>query len=133
VPGQQRYATQMRCPIARAMAVVDDRWTVLVLRDLAWGPQRFSRLQRSLGGISANILSERLQRLERHGMVERVFYSDHPPRAEYRLTPKGRAFIPVLRALRDFGEQWVPLEPSTGSERLGGHTASEAAGTGAAE
>lgn len=81
---------------------------MLVLRDLSWGRRRFSTLLDSLKGISANVLSERLKRLEEHGMVGRVFYSEHPPRAEYKLTAKGKAFIPVLIALRQYGEAWEP-------------------------
>jgi len=115
VAGRERYASQLHCPIARALEVVCDRWTFLVLRDLARGPQRFSRLRRSLSGISATLLSDRLQRLEAAGMITRVFYSEHPPRAEYMLTAKGEAFLPVLRALRDFGTDWVPLAVSPGA------------------
>ncbi|MCC6388203.1 MAG: helix-turn-helix transcriptional regulator [Dehalococcoidia bacterium] len=100
------YESQANCPVARTLDVVGDRWTILVLRDLSWGRRRFGTLHESLRGISANLLSERLKRLEEHGMVERVFYNDHPPRAEYRLSAKGRAFIPVLLALREFGEAW---------------------------
>ncbi|MQA00841.1 MAG: transcriptional regulator [Dehalococcoidia bacterium] len=91
---------------------------MLVLRDLSWGRRRFSMLLESLEGISANLLSDRLKRLEEHGMVERVFYSDHPPRADYRLTAKGRAFVPVLVALRTYGDEWEPVAagppPSSG-------------------
>ncbi len=90
------------------MDVVGDRWIILILRDLSWGRQRFSGLLTSLKGISPNRLAERLKRLEENGMVERVFYSDHPPRAEYRLTTKGRAFIPVLIAMRQYGDEWEP-------------------------
>lgn len=103
------YESQQYCPVARTLDVVGDRWTMLVLRDLSWGRRKFSALRESLQGISANRLSERLKRLEEHGMVERVFYSDHPPRAEYRLTTKGRAFVPVLAAMREYGDQWEPL------------------------
>ncbi|MEP7215459.1 MAG: helix-turn-helix domain-containing protein [Anaerolineaceae bacterium] len=85
-----------------------DRWTILMLRDLSWGRRRFTTLLESLKGISANLLSDRLKKLEEHGMVERVFYSDHPPRAEYKLSEKGRAFIPVLVALHAYGEEWEP-------------------------
>ena len=92
----------------RTLDVVGDRWTMLVLRDLSWGRRRFSALLESLEGISANLLSDRLKRLEQHGMVERAFYSDHPPRAEYKLTAKGKAFVPVLVALRTYGEEWEP-------------------------
>ena len=83
---------------------------MLLLRDLSWGRQRFSALLRSLMGISANRLADRLKRLEEHGMVERVFYSEHPPRAEYRLTAKGRAFVPVLAAMRQYGDEWEPRD-----------------------
>ncbi len=83
---------------------------MLLLRDLSWGRQRFSALLGSLTGISANRLADRLKRLEEHGMVERVFYSDHPPRAEYRLTTKGRAFVPVLAAMRQYGDEWEPRD-----------------------
>ncbi len=106
------YETQQHCPVARTLDVVGDRWTMLVLRDLSWGRRRFSALLESLQGISANMLSERLKRLEAHGMVERVFYSDHPPRAEYKLTAKGKAFVPVLIAMRRYGEEWEPADPT---------------------
>jgi len=92
---------------------VGDRWTMLILRDLSWGRMRFSALLESLAGISPNLLSERLKKLEEHAMIERVFYSDHPPRAEYKLSAKGKAFVPVLKALRAYGEQWEPAEASS--------------------
>lgn len=102
------YISQDYCPVARTLDVVGERWTMLVLRELSWGRKRFSELLETLSGISTNLLSERLKRLEQHGMVERVFYSDHPPRAQYRLTDKGRAFVPVLVAMREYGEAWEP-------------------------
>ncbi len=86
------YRSQQECPVARTLNIVGDRWTVLVLRDLAEGRHRFNDLLSSLEGISPNLLADRLKRLEEHGMVERVFYTQHPPRAEYHLTPKGRRF-----------------------------------------
>jgi DNA-binding HxlR family transcriptional regulator len=93
---------------------------VLILRDLSWGRRRFSTLLASLQGIPANLLSDRLKRLEQRGMVERVFYSDHPPRAEYKLTAKGKAFVPVLIALRRYGEVWEPVAGSVPpADRMG--------------
>ena len=100
------YTTQESCPVARTLNVVGDRWTILVLRDLSRGRRRYSELLQSLRGISTNLLADRLKRLEESGMVEQVLYSDHPPRAEYRLTAKGRAFVPVLVALKAYGEEW---------------------------
>jgi DNA-binding HxlR family transcriptional regulator len=104
------YSTQDFCPIARTMNVVGDRWTMLILRDLSWGRKRFADLETSLTSIGPNLLSDRLKVLEAHGMVERSMYSDHPPRAMYRLTQKGKAFIPVLLAIREYGNTWEPAE-----------------------
>jgi len=94
----------MRCPIARTLDIIGERWTILILRDLLIeGPRKFQDFQQSLAGISPNTLSARLKRLEESGVVERRFYEQHPPRAEYLLTAKGRALGPVLKALLDWG------------------------------
>ncbi len=94
----------LKCPIARTLRVIGERWTILILRDLYLdGPRRFQDFQRSLPGVSTNTLSDRLKSLEEHGLVERRFYSEHPPRAEYLLTEAGRTLGPVLKALRDWG------------------------------
>jgi DNA-binding HxlR family transcriptional regulator len=94
----------MRCPIARTLDIIGERWTILILRDLVvGGPQKFQDFERSLTGISPNTLSARLKRLEEAGVVERHFYEQHPPRAEYVLTRKGRALGPVLKALLEWG------------------------------
>ena len=95
-----------RCPVARTLNIIGERWTILILRDLSLqGPRKFQDFERSLTGISPNTLSARLKTLEEHGVVERRFYADHPPRAEYLLTEKGRELRPVLRALREWGEK----------------------------
>jgi DNA-binding HxlR family transcriptional regulator len=94
------------CPIARTLDVIGDRWTILVLRDLALhGPRKFQDFERSLHRISPNTLSARLKRLEETGIVERRFYAQHPPRAEYVLTETGKELRPVLKALLDWGER----------------------------
>ena len=94
----------MRCPIARTLNIVGERWTILILRDLlVAGPRKFQDFEQSLAGISPNTLSARLKRLEQAGIVERRFYEQHPPRAEYLLTKKGNELRPVLRALLDWG------------------------------
>lgn len=112
MPKTRTYETQQHCPVARTLDVVGDRWTMLILRDLSWGRNRFSTLLESLNGISANLLSDRLKRLEAAQMVVQVPYSAHPPRSEYKLTPKGKAFVPVLAAMRDYGEEWEPRRNS---------------------
>lgn len=100
---KRQYESQQSCPIARSLDLVGDRWTILVLRDLHLGRTRFADLLRSLEGISPNLLSARLKGLEREAIVERRFYSERPPRAEYVLTDRGRAFGVVLRAMSDWG------------------------------
>jgi DNA-binding HxlR family transcriptional regulator len=96
------------CPIARTLDIMGDRWSILILRDLTLdGPRKFSDLHQQLSGISPNTLSSRLKTLEEHGIVERRFYDQHPPRAEYVLTARGRELRPILRTLRDWGERYT--------------------------
>jgi DNA-binding HxlR family transcriptional regulator len=96
-----------RCPVAKTLEVVGDRWTLLVIRDLLGGTRRFRDLQAGLPGLAPNILSERLKLMEAHGLVSRRFYSDHPPRAEYELTDKGRELGTVVGALAAWGTRHV--------------------------
>ncbi|SDB61102.1 winged helix-turn-helix transcriptional regulator [Belnapia rosea] len=96
--------TQMRCPIARAMAVLGERWSMLVLRECFYGTTRFDEFERNLG-IAPNILSARLRDLAGHGLIERVPAGG--ARHEYRLTEKGRDVFPVFLALKAWAERWV--------------------------
>jgi DNA-binding HxlR family transcriptional regulator len=96
-----------RCPVAKALELVGDRWTLLLVRDLLGGTCRFQDLQASLSGIAPNILSDRLKLMEEHRLVKRSFYSDHPPRAEYALTDKGRELGTVVGALAAWGARHV--------------------------
>jgi len=91
------------CPVARAVSVLDGKWTMLVIRDLLGGTRRFSELRASLAGISPKTLTDRLRDLERHGLVERVCYAEIPPRVEYTLTARGRTLEPVIGALAAWG------------------------------
>ena len=95
------------CPVAKSLDLVGDRWTLLLVRDLLGGPQRFHTLQAGLKGIAPNILSRRLKLMEEHGLVSRRFYSDHPPRAEYTLTERGRQLGVVVGALAAWGTRHV--------------------------
>ena len=87
-----------------------NKWTPLIVRDLAAGHRRFSELERSLHGISPKTLSERLKRLEEAHVVERQCYAEVPPRVEYSLTPKGFDLLPVIESMRQFGLRWLPAE-----------------------
>jgi DNA-binding HxlR family transcriptional regulator len=94
------------CPVARSLAIVGDRWTLLILRELFFGNGRFEEIQAQTEATS-QMVSARLKRLEADGLVERHRYSERPPRYEYRLTEKGEAFYPVIMALRAWGETWL--------------------------
>ncbi len=92
------------CPLARTLDIVGDRWAILILRDLfVQGPRKFQDFEASLTGVSPNTLSARLKRLEEAGIITRRFYEEHPPRAEYLLTAKGRDLGPVLKSMREWG------------------------------
>ncbi len=110
------YDKQQACPIARSLDMLGDRWTLLVIRDLRRGHSKFADLLVSLSGISPTVLSERLQSLERDAIVERRFYSDHPPRAEYVMTAKGDALAPVLQAFYAWGTEHAPRAPRVAAE-----------------
>ena len=95
------------CPVAKSLDLVGDRWTLLLVRDLLPGPRRFQDLQAGLPGIAPSILSDRLKLMEEHALVSRRFYSDHPPRAEYTLTERGRELGVVVGALATWGARHV--------------------------
>ncbi|MFI6940770.1 winged helix-turn-helix transcriptional regulator [Streptomyces sp. NPDC050418] len=94
------------CAIAQALDVVGDWWTLLIVRDSARGAHRFEELQRELG-MSRKVLAERLRLLVDAGVLDKVPYQERPVRHEYRLTSRGRALLPVLIALQDWGDTWV--------------------------
>lgn len=93
------------CPIALAQAVVGDRWTVLVLRELFLGSHRFEEIQ-AQSQATPQMLASRLKKLESDGVIERRPYSEKPLRYEYHLTEMGQGFYPVFLALRAWGETW---------------------------
>jgi len=100
------------CPVARTLDILGDRWTLLIVRELFLGRTKFAEFQAQLPGIPTNLLGERLKQLEEYGIVGRRFYSEHPPRAEYLLTEKGKALDPVLGALSEWGTRFT--EPDAG-------------------
>jgi DNA-binding HxlR family transcriptional regulator len=97
------------CPIANALDLIGDKWTLLVIRDLLFlGNRRFGELLSSPEKIPTNILSDRLRRLEENGIVVKVSYQERPPRYEYQLTAKGADLFPVLRALAGWANRHIP-------------------------
>ncbi|MCF2526758.1 winged helix-turn-helix transcriptional regulator [Yinghuangia soli] len=94
------------CSIARAVDLLGDWWTPLVLREAFFGSRRFEEFQRNLG-IGRNVLAQRLNRLVDEGMLDRLPYQDRPLRHEYVPTAKGRDFFPVLAAIIAWGDTWL--------------------------
>ena len=105
---QINNTADLGCPVARTAELIGNKWTPLIIRDLADGCKRFSELERSLRGISPKTLSERLKRLEDNAVIARHCYAEVPPRVEYRLTEKGHALLPVIETMREFGREWLP-------------------------
>lgn len=95
------------CPVAQAMAVIGDAWTILIIRDAMRGASKFDEFQKSTRASRA-VLADRLARLVEHGVLERVQYEEHPPRYDYRLTRRGRALQPVMMTLAHWSETHLP-------------------------
>ena len=98
------------CSIARALEVVGDRWTLLIVRDVAFGLRRFDELLDSLG-VASNVLADRLNRLVAEGVLDRVRYRERPERFEYRLTSKGGELGVALLALMQWGDRHLSDKP----------------------
>jgi DNA-binding HxlR family transcriptional regulator len=98
------------CSVARALEIVGERWTLLIIRDAFLGRRRFEEFQESLG-IARNVLTDRLNRLVDEGILERVLYNERPERFEYRLTAKGRDLQIALAGLRQWGDKYLSEKP----------------------
>ena len=96
------------------MDLVGDKWTLLIIRDLAGGPRRFVELQRVLPGISTEQLRSRLNRMVADGLLTRQRYREVPPRVDYELTERSRELMPVIGALARWGYDWTWSEPRAG-------------------
>lgn len=105
-----RTAPASVCPVANAARMLGDRWTLVILRDLSERPLRFSELEDTSGGISPRTLADRLRQMEAQGLITRESFREIPPRVQYALTRKGEATLPVIAAIRAFGEAWLTPE-----------------------
>ena len=95
------------CAVACTAEIIGSKWTAIIVHDLSEGARRFSELERACPGISPRTLSERLDMLERQGILERHSYPESPPRVEYVLTGKGQALLPIIDAMSAFGHEWL--------------------------
>jgi DNA-binding HxlR family transcriptional regulator len=114
VPPPKRHPYDQWAPDARALDLVGDKWTLLIVRDLAAGPRRFVELQRVLPGISTEQLRSRLNRMVADGLLTRQRYREVPPRVDYELTARARDLMPVLGALAVWGYEWAWSRPRDG-------------------
>ena len=114
VPPPKRHPYNQWSPDARALDLVGDKWTLLIVRDLAAGPRRFVELQRVLPGISTEQLRSRLNRMVADGLLTRQRYREVPPRVDYELTQRSRELLPVLGALARWGYAWAWSPPREG-------------------
>ncbi len=94
-----------QCSVARASAVLGDRWTLVILSDCFLGVRRFDMFQDRLN-IPRTTLANRLQKLEEHGVLQRKVYQQNPTRYEYRLTDKGRDLFPVITTILNWGDSY---------------------------
>jgi DNA-binding HxlR family transcriptional regulator len=111
VPPPKRHPYDQWSPDARALDLVGDKWTLLIVRDLAAGPRRFVELQRVLPGISTEQLRSRLNRMVADGMLTRKRYREVPPRVDYALTERARELMPILGELARWGYEWAWSPP----------------------
>ncbi len=113
-PPPKRHPYNQWSPDARALDLVGDKWTLLIIRDLAAGPRRFVELQRVLPGISTEQLRSRLNRMVADGLLTRQRYREVPPRVDYELTERAREVLPVVGALATWGYAWAWSPPRAG-------------------
>jgi DNA-binding HxlR family transcriptional regulator len=95
------------CPTHLALDRIADKWTVLIVGQLAIGVHRFSELRRDIDGISPKVLTQKLRELERDGVITRKIYASIPPKVEYSLTPLGQTLIDLLDAIRFWAESHI--------------------------
>ncbi|HAQ07983.1 MAG TPA: transcriptional regulator [Bacillus bacterium] len=97
------------CPrFEKAMTIISQRWTGMIIYQLLSGPQRFCTIESSMG-VSGRVLSERLKDLENEGIVRREVYPETPVRIEYSLTEKGKALEPLMREIENWSQRWMEM------------------------
>lgn len=99
--------TTHHLPMERAMSLLGDMWTLMIVYNLLSGARRFGELRDAMGNVSPKTVSQRLKKLEEDGFVDRHAFAEIPPRVEYQLTEKGLALAGVLEAIRQFSERYL--------------------------
>lgn len=99
------YDCSAGCPVEAALEQIAGKWKGLVVHHLLGGTLRFSQIKRHLGSVTQRSLTKQLRELEQDGIVNRIVYAVVPPKVEYRLTEKGQRLMPVIEALREWGQE----------------------------
>ena len=103
-----KLAKRSDCPIATTLDVVGDKWSLLLVRDIAlFGKHRNKDFQEATENIPSNILANRLKQLVETGLIEKCLYQEHPPRYEYYLTEAGKGLLPVIKAMAEWAETYI--------------------------
>lgn len=93
----------MACPVETTLLLINDRWKILILRELLKGTKRFGELRKAIGTVSPKVLTSHLRSMEEDGLVDREIFAEVPPRVEYTLTELGESLNPILNAMKDWG------------------------------
>lgn len=117
VVGMPRRSYAQYCAVARGLDVIGERWTLLIVRELAFGPRRYTDLHADLPGISTDVLAARLKELEADGVVERRTFAPAAPVRVYDLTDRGRLLVPVVTALAEWGSPLLAAHQETDAVR----------------
>ena len=107
IPGQETANCSTHGPMQRAMSLIGDMWTLMIVYNLLSGPRRFGELRDAMGNVSPKTVSQRLKMLEEDGFVDRHAFAEIPPRVEYQLTEKGQALADILEAIKHFSEHYL--------------------------
>ena len=110
-PEMRRDERLIHCPVEATMDILNQKWTLHIIRQLLTGKKRFNELSHCLGGVNSRTLRDRLKVLEREEIVCRTVLSAIPPWVEYDLTEKGRALNRVIESIADWGMEWMPAAP----------------------
>ena len=98
------------CPVETTLALIGDKWKVLILRDLLPGTKRFGELKKSIGSVSQKVLTAQLRDMEEKGLLTRKVYAEVPPRVEYTLTDTGYSLKPILDAMEAWGTDYKKIK-----------------------
>jgi DNA-binding HxlR family transcriptional regulator len=97
---------EAECPVETTLALLGNKWRMLILRELFTGTKRFVELSRGIPSISQKVLTQRLRAMEQDNLVHRRLFAEVPPRVEYSLTDVGKSLLPILEAMRKWGEDY---------------------------